>query len=55
MQRDADTDEEICSMPGICRIALNNIVKHIQPIVEIGLNSVLIFGVPSKTSKVKLF
>lgn len=39
-------------MPGVKRFGTNKIVAHLKPIVENGLKSVLIFGVPKTEVKV---
>ena len=44
--------EEISSLPGVCRYGVNQVVKALRPVVENGLKSVLLFGVPSSLPKV---
>ncbi|XP_026804233.1 delta-aminolevulinic acid dehydratase [Rhopalosiphum maidis] len=46
-----DVREEIKSMPGIYRQGLNHIKALLDPVVELGLKSILIFGVINKLSK----
>ncbi|XP_055298823.1 delta-aminolevulinic acid dehydratase [Sitodiplosis mosellana] len=40
-----DAIEEITSMPGVSRFGVNQVVKHLEPLVEKGLKTVLLFGV----------
>jgi len=47
-----DTLEEISSLPGQRRIGLNHLVKVLTPIVNDGLQSVLLFGVITQLPKV---
>ena len=47
--------EEIKSMPGQSRYGINRIVESLKEAVEDGLQSILLFGVPSKLSKVFAF
>jgi len=47
-----DVKEEIKSMPGIYRQGLNHVKAMLDPVVESGLKSILIFGVINKLSKV---
>lgn len=46
-----DSIEEIASMPGVSRFGINQMVKHLEPLVKKGLKSVLLFGVIDKTRK----
>lgn len=46
-----DDEQEIPSMPGIKRYGINALVKHLNPIVANGLESVLLFGVIEKATK----
>ncbi len=46
--------EEIPSLPGQARYGVNRIVEALKPVVQDGLQSVLLFGVPSKLTKVYL-
>ncbi len=48
----ADGIEEIKSMPGQARYGVNKLVEFLTPIVKKGLESVLLFGVPSTIPKV---
>lgn len=47
-----DTKEEIKSMPGIYRQGLNHLKSVLDPVVENGLKSLLIFGVINRLTKV---
>jgi Delta-aminolevulinic acid dehydratase len=38
--------EEIASMPGIYRYSLNTILDEIKEIVDLGIQSIIIFGIP---------
>jgi len=46
-----DGEEEIGSMPGVKRWGLNTIASHLKPLVDLGLKSILIFGVPDDKVK----
>ncbi|KAK7502576.1 hypothetical protein BaRGS_00006151 [Batillaria attramentaria] len=48
---DEDAVQEIKSMPGICRYGVNRLREALSPLVDKGLKSVLIFGVPGKVEK----
>lgn len=43
--------QEIASLPGVCRYGINALVKHLSPLVELGLKSVLLFGVVDRLAK----
>lgn len=47
-----DVKEEIKSMPGVYRQGVNHIKLMLDPIVESGLKSLLIFGVINRLPKV---
>lgn len=47
-----DVKEEIKSMPGIYRQGLNHLKSMLDPVVDSGLKSLLIFGVINKLPKV---
>lgn len=47
-----DSVEEIASMPGISRFGINQLIKHLEPLVKKGLKSVLLFGVIDTLPKV---
>ena len=40
--------EEITSMPGIFRYSIDNTIKEIKEIKELGIQAVLLFGIPEK-------
>ena len=40
-----DEEQEIASMPGVKRMGINAAVKFLDPLVNIGLKSVLLFAV----------
>ena len=40
-----DEEQEIASMPGVKRMGINAAVKFLDPLVRIGLKSVLLFAV----------
>ena len=42
---DPDEEQEIASMPGVKRMGINAAVKFLDPLVKIGLKSVLLFAV----------
>jgi porphobilinogen synthase len=42
-------EQEISSMPGVKRMGVNAMVKFLEPLVKIGLKSVLLFSVTSMT------
>ncbi|VVC25520.1 Aldolase-type TIM barrel,Delta-aminolevulinic acid dehydratase [Cinara cedri] len=48
---DMDLKEEIKSMPGIYRYGLNHVKSMLDPVVESGLKSLLVFGVINKLPK----
>jgi len=41
----------IHSLPGVSRFGVNKIVDHLRPLVEKGLKTILIFGVPETVAK----
>lgn len=47
-----DAKEEISSLPGVHRIGINKLKTYLDPSVENGLKSVLLFGVLSELPKV---
>ena len=49
---DPNAELEIPSMPDVKRWGLHRIISHLKPLVELGLKSVLIFGVPNDSVKV---
>lgn len=48
-----DAIEEITSMPGVSRFGINQVIKHLEPLVQKGLKTVLLFGVIETLPKVK--
>ncbi|KAK7094921.1 delta-aminolevulinic acid dehydratase-like [Littorina saxatilis] len=46
-----DAVQEIKSMPGICRYGVNKLQAALSPLVDNGLKSILIFGVPGNIEK----
>lgn len=48
---DDDEIQEIPSMPGVCRYGVTKLEAAIRPLVEAGLTSLLVFGVPEKLPK----
>ncbi|XP_039450779.1 delta-aminolevulinic acid dehydratase-like [Culex pipiens pallens] len=48
---DDDAIQEIPSMPGVARYGINPLKKHLTPLVEKGLASILLFGVVEKLPK----
>lgn len=43
--------QEIKSLPGVCRYGINQLVRHLAPLVAKGLKSILLFGVIEKLAK----
>lgn len=55
MYRDVeDVAEEIPSMPDQFRWGVHRVVEHLRPMIQRGLKTVLLFGVPSHIAKVLL-
>ncbi|XP_071543378.1 delta-aminolevulinic acid dehydratase [Panulirus ornatus] len=48
---DADAEQPVASLPGVTRYGINKLVPAIKPLVQNGLSSVLLFGVPSNMPK----
>ena len=46
-----DSVEPIASMPGVSRYGINKLKHHLQPLIEKGLSSILVFGVIDKLPK----
>lgn len=44
--------EEIASMPGIFRYSIDNTIKEIKEIKELGIQAVLLFGIPERKDEV---
>lgn len=47
-----DDLQPIEAMPGQMRVGLNRLSDFIRPLVELGLRSVMLFGVPTRVQKV---
>lgn len=47
-----DAIEEIPSMPGVSRFGVNQALKHLEPLVANGLETILLFGVVESLTKV---
>jgi porphobilinogen synthase len=50
---DEDAHVALESMPGQCRWGVNKLEGFLAPLVKKGLSSVILFGVPLKTPKVR--
>lgn len=48
---DDEAMEEISSMPGVFRYGINTLIKELEHLINLGLKSVLMFGVISKLPK----
>lgn len=48
---DAEAKQDIASLPGVSRWGVNSVITYLRPIVETGLTSVLLFGVPANLPK----
>ena len=42
---DPDKEQEIASMPGVKRMGINAAINFLDPLIKIGLKSVLLFAV----------
>ena len=51
---DPDAEVEIVSLPGQKRWGMNKLKGFLAPLVAKGLASVILFGVPLKSEKVRL-
>ena len=51
---DPDARVEIASLPGQCRWGVNKLHEFLGPLVQKGLRSVILFGVPIHCNKVRL-
>lgn len=50
-----NNDQQVIpSMPGVYRFGLNKLIEHLNPLVDMGLTSVLLFGVIDNLPKVKV-
>lgn len=43
--------EKITSMPGVCRLSVDKLEKEAESCLQLGINSLLLFGLPEKTKK----
>lgn len=48
---DDDAIEPISSMPGVFRFGINKLKEHLTPLIQKGLSSLLLFGVPENLPK----
>ncbi|XP_050389019.1 delta-aminolevulinic acid dehydratase [Patella vulgata] len=48
---DPEAQEEISSLPGQCRYGVNKLKSALQPLIDNGLQTVLLFGVPGNIQK----
>jgi len=48
---DPDAKEDIATLPGVSRWGVNSVIGYLRPLVELGLSSVLLFGVIKDESK----
>lgn len=48
---DEDAQQEVGSLPGVSRWGVNSVISYLRPVVETGLTSVLLFGVPANLPK----
>ncbi|XP_063707936.1 delta-aminolevulinic acid dehydratase [Culicoides brevitarsis] len=44
VEKDDDV-QPIPSMPGVCRYGINSLKEHLAPLVDLGLSSILLFGI----------
>ncbi|MBS1890362.1 MAG: porphobilinogen synthase, partial [Actinobacteria bacterium] len=44
--------EEIPSMPGVSRYSINNLVEHAGEVIDAGIGSMLLFGIPADKDEV---
>lgn len=51
-REDDNAKEVIPSMPEIHRLGINLLKEHLEPLIKLGLESVLLFGVLDKLEKV---
>jgi porphobilinogen synthase len=50
---DDDARVEISTLPGQCRWGVNRLEGFLRPLIDKGLKSVILFGVPFKCEKVR--
>lgn len=46
-----DAKQDITSLPGVSRWGTSSVITYLRPLVDLGLSSVLLFGVPDKLEK----
>jgi len=46
-----DAKEDISSLPGVSRFGVDSVIEFLKPLVQLGLSSVLLFGVPANVPK----
>jgi len=46
-----DAKEDISSLPGVSRFGVNSVIDFLKPLVNLGLSSILLFGVPANAPK----
>lgn len=46
-----DAKEDIASLPGVSRFGVDSVIEFLKPLVQLGLSSVLLFGVPANVPK----
>lgn len=51
-REDENQQQVIPSMPSVYRFGLKKLIEHLHPLIEIGLNSILLFGVVDNLPKV---
>ncbi|RKP12370.1 delta-aminolevulinic acid dehydratase [Piptocephalis cylindrospora] len=51
IQEDPEAETPIAALPGQSRWGVEALVRHLEPLVALGLQTVLLFGVPSSTEK----
>ena len=44
--------DEVPSMPGIYRVSVDNFLKELEQLQNLGLTSVLLFGIPDKKDEI---
>ena len=50
-REDENAQQVIPSMPGVYRYGLKKLMEHLNPLIELGLNSILMFGVVDTLTK----
>src|SRR4030042_4207530 len=52
VQEGKNIREEIVSMPGVCRVSVEHLLKDIETDYKAGIDKILIFGIPDKKDEV---